>query len=389
MGSPSQETFIFEESVLTEMFSEWDDSPTTKSTTENVSAVGHSGISGEKGPSPMTSGDKGNEEKAPTSVISKIIDSKPDFTNDTNMSPLEKFRPGYLWVTDFTRQSWCEQQLYYTFTIPTIAEENPVMTAGTDLHLARELATHDIVKVEVQSSEDIWAIKMLNLHSALVTFLHGGKVAREVPVFGNPFGENIFVVGLIDELRFDPSNYTIDLLELKTRQSLSLPPKAQRKQHNFQVMLYKTLFDDLVKGQVSKDFMASSLRIDLFKELGDAIKEHAEKQFVVVKNLSDLMDLIFHKIQTLTCINQILIEYVHQESKQTINHVEVQYDVSEISRLYKQYLEFWRGNREAMGVEIEEAWKCQRCDFNSVCDWRKKKAEECKLRNKQSNRSNT
>ncbi|XP_061197682.1 exonuclease V-like [Saccostrea echinata] len=387
MGSPSLEAFILEENVLEEMFSEWGDYPTNKNTTENTSEVKHSGISDEKGSSSTASGDKRNEERAPTTVVANILDSNLDTDNDTCPSPLGKFRPGYLWVTDFTRQNWCEQQLYYTFTIPTIAEENPVMTAGTDL--ARELATHDIVKVAVQSNEDIWAIKLLNLHSALLAFLNGGKIAREVPVFGNPFGGNIFVVGLIDELRFDPSNYTIDMVELKTRQSSSLPSKAQRKQHNFQVMLYKTLFDDLVKGRVSKDFIASSLRIDLHKELGEPIKEHAEKQFVVIKNLNDLMDLIFHKIQTLTCINQILIEYVHQKSKQTINHVEVEYDVSEISRLYEQYLQFWRGNREAVGVEIEDAWKCQRCDFQSICDWRKRKTEECILKNKQANRSST
>lgn len=126
-----------------------------------------------------------------------------------------------------------------------------------------ELATHDVVKVDVQSSEDIWAVKMLNLHSAVSTFLHGGNIAREVPVFGAPFNENILVVGLIDELRFDPTNYTIDLNELKTRQYSNFPSHAQKKQHSFQVSIYKTLFDDLVKGRVSKEFMASSLRIDL------------------------------------------------------------------------------------------------------------------------------
>lgn len=52
-------------------------------------------------------------------------------------SPLERFRPGYLWVSDLTRQNWCEQQLYYTFTVPTVVEENPVMTEGSSLHLAR------------------------------------------------------------------------------------------------------------------------------------------------------------------------------------------------------------------------------------------------------------
>ncbi|XP_056008988.1 exonuclease V-like isoform X2 [Ostrea edulis] len=373
MSSPSEEAFGLEGDVLDEIFSEWEDSATNKVINKETKSS----------PAPSDAKQKEKDASSSASTSFEYTVNKAESCSDICFSPLEKFRPGYLWVTDLTRQIWCEQQLYYTFTVPSIAGENPVMTAGTDLHLARELAAHDIVKVEVQSSEDIWAIKMLNLHSALITFLTGGKIAREVPVFGNPFKENLLVVGIIDELQFDPSLYTIELNELKTRQSSSFPSKAQKKQHNFQVMLYKTLFDDLVKGKVSKEFMASSLQIDLRKELGQAIKEHAEKQFVVIKNLNDLMDTIFHKIQTLTCINRIFIEYVHQESKQTIGHVEIEYDVSEISGLYKQCVQFWRGNRSSVGVEIEEAWKCQKCNFQSVCEWREKKAAECEFKNKQ------
>ena len=55
-------------------------------------------------------------------------------------TPLERFRPGYLWVSDITRQSWCEQQLYYSFTEPSLVEDKPVMTEGTNLHLERGMA---------------------------------------------------------------------------------------------------------------------------------------------------------------------------------------------------------------------------------------------------------
>lgn len=56
---------------------------------------------------------------------------------DNHAVPLHQFRPGYLWVSDLSSQSWCEQQLYYKFTVPGIVEENPAMTKGTNLHLAR------------------------------------------------------------------------------------------------------------------------------------------------------------------------------------------------------------------------------------------------------------
>lgn len=75
-----------------------------------------------------------------TLASSKISTSTVVSLNDfQQLSLLERFRPGYLWVTDLTKQNWCEQQLFYAFTIPTVAvvEDTPVMKAGTDYHLAR------------------------------------------------------------------------------------------------------------------------------------------------------------------------------------------------------------------------------------------------------------
>ena len=239
-----------------------------------------------------------------------------------------------------------------------------------------------MVKVDVKSSEDIWAIKVTNLNTAVQAFLHGEKIAREIPVFGFPLGEGIFMVGLVDELRFDPDLYTIDLSELKTRQYKSHPSKAQVKQHKLQVMLYKVLFDDLVKGKVSKEQVAKCLRLDLKKEFGEDVKSHLNKQAVDANNLDELMNYVLRRIQTLTCVNQISVEYVYQDTKETLSHMEVIFDEDELRGYYSNYLKFWRGQRPVEGVDIEEAWKCQKCDFSSICEWREKKALEYANRNK-------
>ncbi|XP_052073703.1 exonuclease V-like [Mytilus californianus] len=307
-------------------------------------------------------------------------------SGDGQIVPLQKFRHGYLWVSDLSSQSWCEQQMFYKFTVPGVIEENPAMTKGTDLHLARELAAHDIVQVQVTSNEDIWAIKVLNLLTAINAFQFGQTIAREVPIFGVPFKEeDIFVVGLIDELRFDPENYTIDLSELKTRTSRMNPSKAVTKQHKIQVMLYKRLFDNLVKGTLSKNSLATHLRLDLNKQFGDQIVKHLEEKAIINKNLNDLMDHVFGKMQSLTCINQLHVEYVYQDTSETLSHVTHPYDEGEIKTLYLDYLKFWKGERSPTGVDIEEAWKCQRCDFEPICEWRRKKSEECAQRNIQNN----
>ena len=237
------------------------------------------------------------------------------------------------------------------------------------------------MKVKVESSEDIWAIKVLNLISSVQGFLCGTTLAREIPIFGAPFGEDIFIVGLIDELRFDPETYTIDLQELKTRKHKSSPSRSQQSQHRLQVMLYKKLFDDLVKGHVAKETVAGHLKLNLNKEFGKDVLKQVDGNLLTCRNLNELMDVLFQKMQCLTCVSQIGIEYVHQESKETICHHSVEYSDSELESLMKDYFQFWRGGRQVKGVDIEDAWKCQMCDFASVCDWRQRKAEEYSKKN--------
>lgn len=90
------------------------------------------------------SGTMASPKKSGTMASSKESTSTSVSENDLHqLSLLERFRPGYLWVTDLTKQNWCEQQLFYTFTIPTVAvvEDTPVMKAGTDFHLARGTCT--------------------------------------------------------------------------------------------------------------------------------------------------------------------------------------------------------------------------------------------------------
>lgn len=256
---------------------------------------------------------------------------------------------------------------------------NPALTVFQINHCffgIAELAVHDVVNVKVTSSEDIWAIKVLNMINAIQVFLNGGKVAREVPIFGAPFDEDVFIVGLIDELRFDPDFFSIELWELKTRQRKSMPSKAQKAQHRLQVFMYQKLFDDLVKGLVRKETVVKHLRLSLTEEFGDDVKGQIEYYGFSCKTLDALMTELFTRMQSVTCIQGLGIEYVHQDSKETIGIEMENYNEEELCLAYKNYLKFWRGERKCEGVDIEEAWKCQYCDFADICDWRKQKAEE-------------
>ena len=58
----------------------------------------------------------------------------------------------------------------------------------------------------------------------------------------------------------------------------------------------------------------------------------------------------------------------------------VQHDGQWLAEKMRRYLLYWRGDRSPKGVEIEEAWKCQNCDFVEECEWRIKKAAELSKR---------
>ena len=232
--------------------------------------------------------------------------------------------------------------------------------------------------VKVTSDVDIFAVKVINLLSAMQNFLSGTKIMREIPIFGAPFEKDVFIIGMIDEMRFDLEKFTLDIQELKTRaKSRTLPSKSQREQHKLQVMLYKKLYDDLVKGVTTKETISRHLKLDLQKKFGADVLGHLVGHGVRKENLDDLLDHLFKKIQCMTLANQLFIEYCFQGDNSTIGIDEVHYDEKWFRSKFDHFVDFWRGARDVEGVEIEEAWKCQMCEFADVCEWRARKAEEC------------
>lgn len=37
-------------------------------------------------------------------------------------------------------------------------------------------------------------------------------------------------------------------------------------------------------------------------------------------------------------------------------------------------LQFWQGKREPQGVDLEDTWKCNVCEYMEECEWREAKA---------------
>ena len=244
-----------------------------------------------------------------------------------------------------------------------------------------ELEIQDRIEVSTSSNEDVFAIKLLNLYTSVKSFLHGATVAREVPIFGVPFKNSIFISGVIDEIRVDYDTYTWDIIELKTRQTNSTPSKSQKLTHRIQVMLYKKLFDDLVCGTMCKDVLQQHLHLDFQVTLGNDVVAHLKELALQSFNLEALWNELRVLLTVVPRISNLFIEYCYQKTSSTIAVEPCSYDEQWLKEQMMNCSQYWQGIREAVGVDIEDAWKCQKCQFSDICEWRQRKAEELKRKN--------
>nr|XP_025963375.1 exonuclease V [Dromaius novaehollandiae] len=239
--------------------------------------------------------------------------------------------------------------------------------------LCSELEVHDIVDVPTSSREDAWAVRVLNLLT-MIPVLQAGDCVRELPVFG--LIEGVFLTGVIDELCYNIKG-ELELNELKTRSRPVMPSEAQRRRDHFQVCLYKYIFDAMVQGCLKPDIFTSHVSLSPEQLLGSEVKQHAQKAGFTVSTFGDLLELLclnltFSDIPHIDCLK---INYNHQESNILLGTDIVLYEEKKVREKAQYYLAYWKGQREAQGVDIEEAWKCQFCDYSEICDWRRTRAE--------------
>src|ERR1700712_809658 len=81
-------------------------------------------------------------------------------------SPLERFRTKpkkALSVTDLVSPAWCELQYWYTLTLHGRKKRTPAMKQGSKVHQKLEDQVHTTVKVDIQTKEDAWGLRIWNV----------------------------------------------------------------------------------------------------------------------------------------------------------------------------------------------------------------------------------
>ena len=238
-------------------------------------------------------------------------------TEPDTRTPLERFRTRpkkALSVTDLVSPAWCELQYWYTLTLHGRKKRTPAMKQGSVVHKELEDQVHTTVKVDVETKEDAWGLRIWNVIQGLRTLRDHGQT-RELEIWGTIDG--LVVNGVIDELSCTcpdialeassekpsprdeppPDQTTISeffkasganslsgaarrksrsdrkkiyICDVKTRSVKSLPSGASFRPTKMQLMLYHSLLISLATNTVDFSIITSRYDIDASKVFSDS-----------------------------------------------------------------------------------------------------------------------
>ncbi|RAR10023.1 exonuclease v [Stemphylium lycopersici] len=359
-----------------------------------------------------------------------------DVAENDRRSPLERFRTKPkkpLSVTDLVSPAWCELQYLYTLSKFGRKPPTQAMRTGTKIHEKLEAQVHTTVPVQVESKEDRFGLRMWNAISGLRCLRTTG-LTRELEVWGILDGQ--VVNGIIDELTYHcpdvafeeqleksraekrggivplpPGQLSISeafakssnshdtspragtsqpgrqvyIADVKTRSANSLPTGASLRPTWMQLMLYRRLLESLSLNTVDAETIFSRYDLqplenftDAFMQAIHSIGPHEEASSY--PNLLSLWSLLITEMQATfpaTALSPILrAEFRYAKTGHVIGSELTVYEADVIDGYISEELAWWKGHREAKGVEVEEAFKCRICDFAENCSWRKTKVEE-------------
>ncbi|KAF2819482.1 hypothetical protein CC86DRAFT_449873 [Ophiobolus disseminans] len=358
-----------------------------------------------------------------------------DVAENDARPPLERFRTKPkkpLSVTDLVSPAWCELQYFYTLSKFGRKPRTQAMRNGSKIHQKLEDEVHTTIPVQVESKEDRFALRMWNAISGLRGLRDTG-LTRELEVWGVLEGQ--VVNGVIDELSYEcpdpafeeqmetsraereggvvplPGQPTIAqafakassqqedstwsgslerdkqiyLADVKTRSVQSLPTGASLRPTWMQLMIYRKLLESLSLNTVDAETVFARYDLQPLEPLTPSFLEELggispDSESAHYPNLLSLWALLITEMQATlppTSLSPILrAEFRYAKTGDIIGSELTVYETDVIDMYISEEMAWWKGSREAKGVEVEEAFKCRICDFAENCSWRKTKVEE-------------
>ena len=205
----------------------------------------------------------------------------------------------------------------------------------------------------------------------------------------------------------------IYITDVKTRGVKSIPKGASFRPTLMQLMLYHHLLSDLATNKVDADVLFSRYNLnptalfsdsfiaqigslnDPYGSLNDPYDSPSSSgpstqdsmtTLLSHNSLRALWSLMIEEFThtmpagTKSISNVLRAEYRDQKDGAILGIKTFLYDEELISGYVEDEMRWWKGEREAQGVVVEEAYKCGVCEFAEECWWRREKVEEQRVR---------
>lgn len=199
------------------------------------------------------------------------------------------------------------------------------------------------------------------------------------------------------------------LADVKTRGSLHKVSNSMLRPAKIQLLLYHRFLSDIAAGKLdfykifrrhglnpdepfSDAFLAqmASLHEEIVPETPSSSWETIEDDTKSMcsaetekpddalryKSLRELLFLVKREVNLTfpegakSMGSMLRVQYIYRDDGREIGHHDFPVSRSVLDEYLKVYMAWWRGERRATGVDIEEAFKCRSCEFAEVCTWR-------------------
>ncbi|KAI1652955.1 exonuclease V [Daldinia decipiens] len=220
----------------------------------------------------------------------------------------------------------------------------------------------------------------------------------------------------------EPPRKKFYLTDVKTRGSGRLPTGAALRPARVQLFLYHRLLGEMASGAVdftaildrygltadalfSDAFMAQvgDLHDEIFydadSDVGGASSSRSTRSgcdtdwpdpssnllpqdLIRYRSITQMLPLLQSELretfpQGAATIGELLaVQYRHREDCRILGNNSFPNDPEALEGYLRQNFKWWRGERDAEGVSIEETYKCRSCEFAESCQWRKDKETE-------------
>ncbi|KAI0128067.1 exonuclease V [Hypoxylon sp. NC0597] len=214
----------------------------------------------------------------------------------------------------------------------------------------------------------------------------------------------------------EPQRKKIYLTDVKTRGSDRLPAGAALRPARVQLFLYHRLLGEMASGVVdfaaildrygirpnvlfSDAFMAQvgDLHDEIFYDADSDLgrtsstthssqsgqeSEESPPDLIRYRSIAQILPLLESELRVTfpqgaaTLGDLLTVQYRHRDDGRILGNNCFPNDPEALEGYIRENMKWWRGEKAAEGVSIEETYKCRSCEFAESCQWRKDKEAE-------------